>query len=55
MSFPIPRAPKKRAFVPASPVPTVEEVSAGGLVVDLDSPGHPVAVIARINRGGRME
>ena len=55
MTFPVPRAPKKRAFTPASSLPTVEEVSAGGIVVDLESPGHPVAIIARINRGGRLE
>lgn len=55
MSFPVPRAPKKRVFTPLSPLPTVEEVSAGGLVVDMDSPGQPVAIIARINRGGRLE
>lgn len=55
MSFPVPRAPKRRAFLPASALPTVEEVSAGGLVVDLESPGHRVAIIARLNRGGRVE
>jgi 8-oxo-dGTP pyrophosphatase MutT (NUDIX family) len=55
MTFPVPRAPKKRAFTPASSLPTVEEVSAGGIVVDLGTPGHPVAIIARINRGGRLE
>ena len=55
MTFPVPRAPKKRAFTPPSPLPTVEEVSAGGIVVDLETPGHPVAIIARINRGGRLE
>jgi len=33
----------------------VEEVSAGGIVVDFDSPDLPVAIIARINRGGRLE
>lgn len=55
MTFPVPRAPKKRAFTPASSLPTVEEVSSGGIVVDLETPGHPVAIIARINRGGRLE
>jgi len=34
---------------------TVEEVSAGGLVVDSSSGAPCVAVIARINRGGRLE
>ena len=33
----------------------VEETSAGGLVVDFSSPGRDVAVIARINRAGRLE
>lgn len=33
----------------------VEETSAGGLVVDFSSPGREVAVIARINRAGRLE
>ncbi|WP_129358263.1 MULTISPECIES: NUDIX hydrolase [Micrococcaceae] len=55
MTFPVPRAPKKRAFTPPSPLPTVEEVSAGGIVVDLKTSGQPVAIIARINRGGRLE
>ena len=34
---------------------TVEETSAGGLVVNLNSPGLEVAIIARINRAGRLE
>ena len=33
----------------------VEETSAGGLVVDFSSPAREVAVIARINRAGRLE
>lgn len=33
----------------------VEETSAGGLVVDFSFPGREVAVIARINRAGRLE
>lgn len=33
----------------------VEETSAGGLVVDFSSRGRDVAVIARINRAGRLE
>ncbi|QQC58664.1 NUDIX hydrolase [Rothia kristinae] len=55
MSFPVPRAPKRRVLLPVSATPTVEEVSAGGLVVDLETPGQPVAIIARLNRGGRVE
>lgn len=34
---------------------TVEEVSAGGVVVDLTAAGPRVAVIARLNRAGRLE
>lgn len=55
MTFPVPSAPKRRPATPAAALPTVEEVSAGGVVVDLETPGHPVAIIARINRGGRLE
>jgi 8-oxo-dGTP pyrophosphatase MutT (NUDIX family) len=55
MAFPVPSAPKKRPSAPAAALPTVEEVSAGGIVVDLGTPSHPVAIIARINRGGRLE
>ncbi|GGH66649.1 NUDIX hydrolase [Rothia aerolata] len=55
MTFPVPRAPKKRAFTPVSMMSTVEEVSAGGVIVDFDNPNLPVAIIARVNRGGRLE
>lgn len=55
MTFPIPRAPKRRAFTPVAAMPTFEEVSAGGVIVNFDEPGLPVAIIARINRGGRLE
>lgn len=34
---------------------TVEETSAGGVVVDLSSDSLDVALIARINRAGRLE
>ncbi|UER53223.1 NUDIX hydrolase [Kineosporiaceae bacterium SCSIO 59966] len=34
---------------------TVEETSAGGLVVDLAASPPTVAVIARVNRAGRLE
>lgn len=34
---------------------TVEEISAGGLVVDRTTEPPRVAVIARLNRGGRLE
>lgn len=36
-------------------LPTVEEVSAGGVVVDTTDNRLQVAIIARINRGGRLE
>ena len=36
-------------------MPTVEEISAGGLVVDLARPQPAAAVIARVNRAGRVE
>ncbi|MDR2453426.1 MAG: NUDIX hydrolase [Bifidobacteriaceae bacterium] len=39
----------------ASPLPVVEEVSAGGLVVDAFKGVAHAAVIARRNRGGRLE
>lgn len=38
-----------------SSLPTVEEVSAGGLVVRRERGHLEVAVIARYNRGGRLE
>ncbi|WP_309130752.1 NUDIX hydrolase [Brevibacterium sp.] len=34
---------------------TVEEISAGGIVVDFTRSDLPVAVIARLNRAGRIE
>lgn len=55
MTFPVPRAPKKRLVTPISVMPASEEVSAGGVVVDFDDPKLPVAIIARLNRGGRLE
>ncbi len=36
-------------------LPTVEEVSAGGVVVDTADDLQRVAIIARLNRGGRLE
>lgn len=36
-------------------LPTVEEVSAGGVVVDTADHLQRVAIIARLNRGGRLE
>jgi len=37
------------------PLPTVEETSAGGIVVDVDGHAARAAVIARVNRAGRVE
>ena len=39
----------------ASSLPTVEEISAGGVVVDRADDELRVAIIARLNRGGRLE
>jgi 8-oxo-dGTP pyrophosphatase MutT (NUDIX family) len=36
-------------------MPTVEETSAGGIVVDVDGVQPRAAVIARVNRAGRVE
>ncbi|WP_022872709.1 NUDIX hydrolase [Nesterenkonia alba] len=36
-------------------LPTVEEVSAGGVVIRPAARGFDVAIIARYNRGGRLE
>ena len=36
-------------------LPTVEEVSSGGIVIDFEDSSFPVAIIARYNRGGRLE
>jgi 8-oxo-dGTP pyrophosphatase MutT (NUDIX family) len=36
-------------------LPTVEETSAGGIVVDVDGELPRAAVIARVNRAGRVE
>ena len=33
----------------------MEEVSSGGIVIDFKAPQLPVAIIARYNRGGRLE
>jgi 8-oxo-dGTP pyrophosphatase MutT (NUDIX family) len=46
---------RQRPRPPRSPRITVEEVSAGGLVVDRTADPPRVAVIARFNRAGRKE
>ncbi len=68
MSHPVPSAPKRPPLPsaigahiapggqsPASLLPTVEEVSAGGVVVSKHDGALQVAIIARVNRGGRLE
>ena len=53
---PVPGPPAgHRPRVPAAPLPTVEEVSAGGIVIREHRDGLEVAIIARYNRGGRLE
>jgi 8-oxo-dGTP pyrophosphatase MutT (NUDIX family) len=47
--------PVRTARVPRRVLPTVEEVSAGGLVVDQAAGLPRAAVIARLNRAGRVE
>lgn len=65
MARPVPSAPKRTPLPSAigghvapaghSIMPTVEEISAGGVVVDISDSDLRVAVIARLNRGGRLE
>ena len=69
MAHPVPSAPKRTPLPSAigaqmsagqplssiSSLPTVEEVSAGGVVVDVNDAGLRVAIIARLNRAGRVE
>lgn len=40
---------------PGGQIPTVKEISAGGMVVREHRGSHQVAIIARYNRGGRLE
>lgn len=49
-----PQEQRRRVATP-TPQPVVDEVSAGGVVVDDRPTGPHVAVIARRNRGGRLE
>lgn len=49
------RAPGTQSSRPAGNLPTVEEVSAGGVVIRPARKGFEVAIIARYNRGGRLE
>lgn len=52
MDRPKPRPPLRRG---ARPTRTVQETSAGGVVVDRDGPALRVAVIGRRSRRGRLE
>ncbi|HLR44985.1 MAG TPA: NUDIX hydrolase [Brevibacterium sp.] len=51
--MPRPGMPKPGPFPVRSS--TTAETSAGGIVVDFDAPTLDVAIIARINRAGRLE
>lgn len=71
MAHPVPSAPGRRTNAPLpsaigahvapavhsapASLPTVEEISAGGVVVDTSDGELRVAIIARLNRGGRLE
>ncbi|TYD00526.1 NUDIX hydrolase [Arthrobacter echini] len=64
MDRPVPSAPKRTPLtvsmgttgMPAvHQLPTVEEVSSGGVVIDASKDTFDVAIIARLNRGGRLE
>ena len=50
MSSPVPKPSRQVRRLPA-----VEEVSAGGVVVDVDGGTARIAIIARRNRAGRVE
>jgi 8-oxo-dGTP pyrophosphatase MutT (NUDIX family) len=47
--------PSRPQHGPRRSLPTVEETSAGGLVVDVSGTAAVGAVIARLNRAGRVE
>ncbi len=49
------RAPVPQPPRPEGGLPTVEEVSAGGVVIRPGARGFEAAIIARYNRGGRLE
>jgi 8-oxo-dGTP pyrophosphatase MutT (NUDIX family) len=52
----MPRPPRSpRSSRQRRPAPSVEEISAGGLVVTVDKEPMAAAVIARVNRAGRVE
>ena len=52
LAAPVPPTPRPGA---AGGLPTVEEVSAGGIVIREHQDALEVAIIARYNRGGRLE
>jgi 8-oxo-dGTP pyrophosphatase MutT (NUDIX family) len=53
--MPRPFRSSRAARAPRRVLPTVEETSAGGIVVDLAGAPPCAAVIARLNRAGRVE
>lgn len=46
---------RSETYVSSGQIPTVSEISAGGMVVREHRGSHQVAIIARYNRGGRLE
>src|SRR5699024_9628071 len=46
---------RSEAIPGSGQIPTVREISAGGMVVREHRGSHQVAIIARYNRGGRLE
>lgn len=49
------RLPNRQSSRQQGSLPTVEEVSAGGVIIRPAATGFDVAIIARYNRGGRLE
>src|SRR5690625_1746139 len=50
-----PQTGRLRPDTTSGQIPTVREISAGGMVVREHRGSHQVAIIARYNRGGRLE
>lgn len=46
---------RSESYTVSGQIPTVSEISAGGMVVREHRGAHQVAIIARYNRGGRLE
>lgn len=51
----VPRPPRRQSQPVRAVLPVVDEISAGGLVVDVIEGEAVTAVIARRNRGGKLE